>query len=216
MLPFTIRMMLMDIQAVFKGLWAFAYLGMVFCLISLFFLIDDPFSFLYVAIMILSFLVPQLPKMFYVLPFDDKLIRRYLHLRGVLTGFLLLAIGGCITLLSLIEPVPYPEQGWRILVIFIHISLLMGTLHVKAPKRRTRFLLILLILLLLINIILAVVVRSFVLYLQISSIILILTDLLMSIVLRSVQLRDYVEPIYGYFNYHKRVRQDIQEGGPRA
>lgn len=216
MLRFTIKMILTDIQAVFKGFWAIVYFGMVFCLISLFFLSDSPLSFLYIIYIVLFFLIPQLPKLFYVLPFDDKLICRYLNLRGILTAFLLLMIGGCITLVSLYEPVPYLEQGWRILIVIIHLCLLMGTLHVKSPKGRTMFLLILLFLLFVTNISLAIFVRSFVLFLKIGSLIMIITDLIVIRVLKAVKLRNYVEPVYGYFSYYKGIRRNNQEGGPKA
>lgn len=216
MLRFTIKMMLTDIQAVFKGFWAIVYSGMIFCLISLFFLTDNPFSFLYITMIVMNFLTPQLPKLFYVLPFDDKMIRRYLHLRGILASFLLLIMGGCITLVHLYRPVPYPEQGWRFLIMMIHLCLLMSIIHVKAPNGRTKFLLVLIFLLFVTSVAFAILVKSFVLFLKLSGLNIIIIDLIITRVLKTVQLRNYVEPVYSLFSFNKKTRHNAQEGGPKA
>lgn len=216
MLRFTFRMMLMDLQAVFKGLWVLVYLGLLSFFIYLFFITDNPYSFLYVAFAVLSFLIPQLPKMFYVLPFDDKLIRRYLHLRGILSSLLLLSIGGIVTLVSLHYPVPYLEQGWRILIMIIQICMLMSLIHVKARKGRMAVFITLLLLLFLGNFVCVIIIKDFHLLLIISFLFLIITDIFVVYALRSVHLENYTEPVYGYFSYNKKQRQEIQEGGRRT
>lgn len=215
MLRFTIRMMLMDLQTVFKGLWVLLYFGVLCCFISLFFITDNPFGFLYVAYIWLSFLIPQLPKMFYVLPFDDKLIRRYLHLRGILSSLLLLSIGGIISLLSLRYPVPYPSQGWRVLIMMVQACMLMSMIHIKKRKGRTAVIITLMALLFVSNFICVIIIKDFKLLLFISFLFLFITDLFVSYALRSVHIENYTEPVYGYFNYYKNLRKDLQEGGRR-
>ncbi len=213
MLSFTFRMMITDLQAVFKGFWVVVYFGLLSCFICLFYITDNPYTLLYVAFIVLSFLVPQLPKMFYVLPLGNKLIRRYLHLRGILSAFLLLSIGGIITLVSLRYPIPYPLQGWRILIMVVQICMLMSLIHVKTSKGRTTLLLTLLALLVAGNLLCVILMKDFILLLFISFLLLLATDIVTWFVLKAVQLTNFTEPVYGYFYHNKKLRQENQEGG---
>ncbi len=213
MLTFTFRMMITDLQAVFKGFWVLVYFGLLSCFICLFYITDNPYAFLYVAFIVLSFLIPQLPKMFYVLPLGNKLIHRYLHLRGILSAILLLSIGGIISLLSIRYPIPHPEQGWKTLIMMIQTCILMGMVHVKTIKGRTALLITLLILLFIGNFVCVILIKDFQLMLIVSFLFLLATDILICFVLKVVQLKNYTEPVYGYFKYNKKLRRDIQEGG---
>ncbi len=213
MLQFTLKMMFTDLRTAFHGFWILGYFGLLCCFIFFLFSLDNPYSFLYLAVMVLSYLIPQFPKLFYVLPFDDAEVRKYLHLRGIFSALLLLLIGGMITLLSLWLPIDHTIQGWQILLLFVQICLVMSLVHIKAIQRRKTLKISLLILLFAGNLVNIIINKRIELMFFISLLLLLATDLYVVIALKSFHLKNYTEPVYGYLFNNKRMRQEIQSGG---
>ncbi len=219
MIRFTFKMMLLDLQSLFKGYWILLYLAFLSFSLSSFFISDNPLTLFYVSFVCLSFLMPQLPKLFYVLPFDKRLIRRYLHLRGLLSCLLIFIIGGLITLISLWDPVPYPEQGWRSLILFAQLCIMLSIAHVKAPdgkKRKVILLVTLSILQVIVHLVCLIAIKDVTIMLAVSFLLLVSNDLLVYRILNFVELKNYTAPVYWYNYNNKKLRQNTREGGQRS
>jgi hypothetical protein len=204
MFRFAIRMMIVDLHEAFKGFWIYVYFGVLSLVIGLPFYDSNPFTQLYVSIATLSVLTPQLPKILYVLPLENKVIRRYIHLRSIITAFLLSSIGGIFTLISFKYPVPHLEQGWLWLTFYVQVCLLLGMIITKAGKKISVLLYSLMGILLLGNFINICFLSNFKIQILISIGFMFASEMLLLFVLKTYKLGNYTEPRYGYLNLFKR------------
>lgn len=210
MLRFTIRMMLADLNRVFRGYWMLLYLSLLCLVIVLPFCSDNIYSLSYLIMIVLSYLAPQMPKLLHVLPLGVRAIRHYLHLRSLLLLVLFLSIGGIMTYLSSIWPVPYLKQGWLILLFYSQVCLLMGLIHINAEKRRTYPVIAACIVLLIGNLINSLFSTNFMLHLRISIGFLLASELLLLLGLQSVRPENYTDRFIGY---HQLFKNRAKAGG---
>lgn len=203
MLVFTMRIIITDIQKSFRGFWIIVYFALLGFITLTPFLDQDLLILFYVTVIIFSAMVPRITKIFYALPLGNKLLRRYLHLRSVLLASLFLVMGGIMTLLSLIWPVPSVEKGWLRIMSFIVICIIMslsnrGETTIKSNKRNT-IILGLVIVLVVGNVINSIFLINFRIQLIISLISIIVAEVVLIVGLRGVKLVNYVEPVYYAF-----------------
>ncbi len=210
MLRFTLKMMIADLRSTFKGFSILFYLGFLGVITVLPFCTDNPLSFSYFIIIVLSYLTPQLPKLLYVLPLGSKTIRRYLHLRCLLSALLFISAGGIMTYISTFKPVPYLKQGWLLMLFYSQICLLMGLVYMKAGKKKNNIIITAIIVLLIGNLINSVFTTNFILHLRISLGFILASELLLLIGLKSIQLNNYTEVFVGY---HQLFKNRNKAGG---
>ncbi|MGF7143773.1 hypothetical protein HNQ56_002200 [Anaerotaenia torta] len=211
-----LHLLIADARVGFREGWLFLYLIVPAFLSSLVFLSDNPYTYLYLIIILLSLLIPQLPKLLYVLPLDNKTLRRYLHLRCLLTALLMLSTGGIFTLISRLDSIPRLEQGWQMISLFAQLCLMMGLYHTKTKKRHRALIYSLCCILILGNIVNFLLVPGFSLQMVISTGFLLASELLLFFCLRSFRLGNYTEPFYGYISLSKNPRPKKQEGGGQS
>lgn len=207
MLRFTIRMMIVDLHVDYKGFWIYVYLGLLSLVIGLPFYASNTSFQLYVSFFILSSLAPQLPKILYVLPLENKEIRRYIHLRCIITAFFLSSIGGIFTLISLKYPVPYLEQGWLVLTFYVQVCLLLGMINTKAVKKMPVRLNFLIGILFFGNFVNSLVLANYKIQLPISIGFILASEILLFFRLKTYKLGNYTD---GSFNLLKR---NTRQGG---
>lgn len=206
MFLFTIRMMIVDLHVDYKGSWIYVYLGLLSLVIGLPFYASDN-SFQLASFFILSSLAPRLPKILYVLPLENKEIRRYIHLRCIITVFFLSSIGGIFTLISLKYPVPYLEQGWLALTFSVQVCLLLGMINIKTGKKRPVLLNFLNGILFIGNFINSLVLANFKIQLLISIGFMLASEILLFFRVKAYKLGNYTD---GHFNL---LKQNTKQGG---
>lgn len=209
----VLHLLMADMRISFREAGLTLYLIILVFVSCLVFLVEHPYSYLYVVMMLLSQLVPQLPKFLYVLPLDNKTLRRYIHLRCLFSALLMLSTGGIFTLISLRYPIPHLEQGWRMLSFITQLCLMVGLYHTKAARKHMVLIYSLCGLLLLGNLVNLLFVSSFKLQMAISAGCILASDLFLAFCLRSFRLGNYTEPIYGYMSFIKGRNSKKPEGG---
>ena len=209
MLAFTLRMIITDIQKSFHGFWIIIYLLLIGYITLTPFYSDEFFSFIYIAIITFSSLVPQITKIFYVLPFGSKLLRKYLYLRVIVLASLFIIVGGTMTLIFGIWYEPNLERGSLAIMFYIQLTILMNLPSIiaatgKNNKKNTKNI-VLFILVCAVGAVNAAFLISFKLQVLISAFAIIASEAMNIIELRKANLMNYKEQIY-YGLYTKAWR----------
>ena len=200
MLAFTMKMILTDIQQIFRGFLIIPYIVFLGFITVVPFFERDFFLFLaYMIILSFSALAPHITKIFYVLPLGRKLLRRYIHLRVIILSSLLILEGGIITLISLRWTVPNIKGGWLMIMFYVMLIISMSIFNIEAAyKKKTRHTIALATVILLTsgNLISAMFSINFRIQLLISIISVIIAEALLIILNRKSELKNYIEPVY--------------------
>lgn len=204
MLVFTLKMIIADIQKTFRGLWIIIYFILFGIIAVMPFFEEDFYVLYYLVIILFSTLVPQITKVFYVLPLGRGLLRRYLHLRTIILSSFFILVGSIMTILSLMWPVPNLERGWLMVTSYIMMCIVLSLIvvteslkkinHENSKKPTIAF--VFAMIMLFISIISALFFINFKIQLIINIILLIISEAMLIIRGRYIYLKDYVEPMY--------------------
>lgn len=208
MLAFTLRMIITDIQKSFHGFWIILYL-FLFWLITVGPFFEDSFFYIYMIMIVFSAFVPHITKIFYVLPFGSKLLRKYLYLRVIVLASLFIIVGGTMTLIFGIWYEPNLERGSLAIMFYIQLTILMNLPSIiaatgKNNKKNTKNI-VLFILVCAVGAVNAAFLISFKLQVLISAFAIIASEAMNIIELRKANLMNYKEQIY-YGLYTKAWR----------
>lgn len=215
MLAFTLRMIITDIQKSFRGFWAIFYVSFLLFIAISGFLDIEIYSFIYVIIISFSSLIPNITKIFYVLPLGSKILRRYLLLRSMVLSLLFIAVGGIMSILSIRWPLPSIEKGWLRIMAYVTICILLSLTNIgasaKTNNKRNTIILLFITILIVGNFISAIFLINFKIQMLISILAIVVCEALLIVGLKKVNLTDYVEPaFYGIYTKSWRDYQKKQ------
>lgn len=196
MLAFTLRVIKADLQRTFRGLWILLAVILFGLLVVLPFYGYAMYFLSYTIFIFFSALIPNITKVFYVLPLGNKLMRKYLHLRAIVLASFFLMTGGVLTAISKLLHVPYLEKGWLMIMAYVQMCILLSFIDSKLTRKNKKSYIcfILVIILVFFNLLNAIILINFKLQLSFSILCIIISELLLIIRLRKVELGNYVEP----------------------
>ena len=197
MLAFTLRMIIADIQKTFRGFLIIPYI-IFFGFITVVPFFDNEFLIVYMIMLLFVALVPQITKIFYVLPLGRKLLRRYIHLRVIVLSSLFLLEGSLMTLISLKWTIPNIKGGWLMIMFYVMLIIFISIFNIDAAyknKIKNNIALVVVVVFTLGNFINAMFFINFKMQLFISIISIIIAEALLIMLIGKAELINYVEPV---------------------
>lgn len=203
MLAFTLKVIIADIRRAYQGYWVILYVVLLGATAIAPFYTDAFYNLSYVIYIVFLSLMPQMTKVFYVLPLGKKLLRRHIHLRALVLATFFLIIGGGMYVISQIYEVPNVHRGVLMTMFYMQLCIILSFVSTIRTFKENKLLIITIALLLICNISNSLISIHFPVQLYIGIVSVIISEIMLITRLGKIELYNYEEPIYGFFGHIK-------------